>query len=150
MPFGFLDLRLLCGNLGVVVGDHGLGLVDLRLRAFDGRFVVSIIDPGEDVASFDDLIVRDRNFNDVAADFRTDRHGPTVDERVVRALEISRMKIVEHGRDDSRDKKDDADGDAQRMLANEASRTFDAAVALFLVRPAFCAGLARFFAALVG
>jgi hypothetical protein len=91
------------------IGDVGLQLFDLRLGLVQLRRVDGIIDPGEDGACFDNLIIVDVELADRAGNLWADRDRMRVDKGVVRGLELARMHPPENagGDNDENDEKGD-------------------------------------------
>ena len=101
--FGLIDAGLLGGDLCVDIGHVGLGLIDLRGRLIDLRPEVAIVEPHQDGAGFDELIVRHRNIDDGGADLRADRNRAGIDEGVVGRFITAGIEPVGHRPDDGRD-----------------------------------------------
>ena len=78
--FGLIDAGLLGGDLCVDIGHVGLGLIDLRGRLIDLRPKIAVIEPHQDGAGVDELIVRHRHIDDGGADLRADRNRAGIDE----------------------------------------------------------------------
>jgi hypothetical protein len=93
---GPVDARMLGVKLRGKIGDVGLQLFDLRLGLGQLRRVDGIIDPGEDGACFDNLIIVDVELADRAGNLWADRDRMRVDKGVVRGLELARMHPPEN------------------------------------------------------
>jgi hypothetical protein len=74
------------------------------LRRVDG-----IIDPGEDSAGLDDLIIVDVQFADRAGNLWADRDRMCVDKGVIRGLELTRMYPPENAGNDNDEKNEQGD-----------------------------------------
>jgi hypothetical protein len=99
------------------IGDVGLQLLDLRLGLRQLRRVDGIIDPGEDGACLDDLIIVDVQFADRAGNLWADRDSMSVDKGVVRGLELARMHPPENAGGDNDENNEKADCHKPRSIA---------------------------------
>ena len=100
---GLIDARLLGSDLCVDIGHVGLGLIDLRGCLIDLRPKVAIVEPHQDGAGFDQLIVRHRHIDDGGADLRADRDRAGIDEGVVGRFIAAGIEPIGHRPDDGRD-----------------------------------------------
>ncbi len=112
-----LALRLLGLHLGRETLDIGVRLFDLGGGLVYRSLVIPVVDLRQQVTSLNDLIVVDRHCNDVAAHFRTDGNRTRVDERIVRALVVPRMKPIKDAEHDGSNENFGRDADRVRMLA---------------------------------
>ena len=90
--FRLLDARLLRGDLRVDVDDVGFALIELRL-------VVTVVEPHQDRAGLDRLIVGHRHVDDSGVDLRTDRYRAGVDKGVVGGLIAAGVDPPDHEAD---------------------------------------------------
>ncbi len=116
--------------LGFELGNNdlnvGLRLLQLRRGLVLRGFVIAVVDPGQNVAGVDQLVVSNRHFDDRAHDQRADRHGPTVDKGVVCRLEVARLQPPENARNDGGD---DCDRDGDRYDRMDLSQPLEFASA---------------------
>jgi hypothetical protein len=98
-----IDARLLGCDLRVDIGHIGLGLIDLRGCLIDLRPEVAIVEPHQDGAGFDKLIVRHRHIDDGGADLRADRDRAGIDEGVVGRFVAAGIEPIGHRSNDGRD-----------------------------------------------
>jgi len=89
-----IDLRLLAVDLRFDIGVVGLGNSHLRLGLIDRDPVITIVDPCEQIACIDVLIVGDGNRDDITADSRRDREAPSGHERIVGRFKMADVQPV--------------------------------------------------------
>jgi hypothetical protein len=114
---GLVNTRMLGIKLRGKIGDVGLQLLDLRLGLGQLRRVDGIIDPGEDGACLDDLIIVDVQFADRAGNLWADRNSMRVDKGVVRGLELARMQPPENAGGDNHENGENGDCHKPRSMA---------------------------------
>ena len=101
--FGLIDAGLLGGDLRIDIGHVGFGLIDLRDRLIDLCAVVAIIEPDQDRAGFDQLIVRHRHIDNGGAHLRADRYRAGVDKGVVGRFIAAGVEPIHHRRNNRGD-----------------------------------------------
>ena len=99
LRFRLIDLFVLAANLRLDVADVGLRNGNLRLRLIDRDLVVAVVDPRQQIARIDMLIVGDRHIGDIAANLRRDRKTPGCDEGVVCRLIVTDVEPVSRAAD---------------------------------------------------
>jgi hypothetical protein len=118
LPFRFVDARLLSVDLGIEVGDAGLGLLDLCICLRDLRAIVAIVDAHQDGAFADQPVVGDRNVDDHSVDLHADRHRARIDEGVVGGFELAGVQPPRYRADHDRDEDNEDRGDQQWPVAD--------------------------------
>ncbi|MGY4502881.1 hypothetical protein ACVWYH_006838 [Bradyrhizobium sp. GM24.11] len=116
LRLGLLDLLLLGDDLRLDIGDVGLGDLDLRRGLIDGDAIVALVDPGEEIARLDVLVIRDRDISHVAADFRGHGKAARRDEGVVGGFIVADLEPIEQTAGQRRDQHDGTDGCEQPVL----------------------------------
>ena len=99
LRFRLIDLFVLAANLRLDVADVGLRNGNLRLRLIDRDLVVAVVDPRQQIARIDMLIIGDRHIGDIAANLRRDRKTPGRDEGVVCRLIVTDVEPVSQAAD---------------------------------------------------
>ena len=132
-----LEVGLLLGQVGLGHADLGLGLVDIGLaelqvglRLFelglglgalgtgvvDPHLVVAGVEPQQDLARLDLLVVAHVEGQDLGGDLGRDLRPVAVDEGVVRGLELAGVEPVADGEGDQDGEDDEADDGIERLL----------------------------------
>lgn len=77
-------LRTLGIDLRLIIGNVGLGDRDLRVSLLNGDLVIAVINPRQQIARVDMLIVRYGNIDHIAADFRCQGETSGCYKRIIR------------------------------------------------------------------
>ena len=84
-----LDDWLLQGDLRIEVAHRGLGRRDIRVGLVERRLEIAVVDPGQQVAGLDGLIVADQHLRDVAGDFWRDDRRVCLHIGVIRRFQVA-------------------------------------------------------------
>ena len=134
LRLGRFDLGLLDGGLRVDAADAGLRSGDLCFGLLKRDAIVAFVDPGDDAARHDVLVVGHRHRRDVTGHFG--RHGELtrLDEGIVGRFEAPRIVPIDvAGRCDHHEQ-GHADGDHIRISPQETRTRL---VVLFVFRRRF-------------
>ena len=81
-----LDDRLLQGDLRIEVAHRGLGGGDIGMGLVERRPEIAVVDPGQQLAGLDRLVVADQHLRDVAGDLWRDDRGVRPSHRRRRSI----------------------------------------------------------------
>ena len=99
LGLGLIDLLMLAVDLRLDVVDIGLRDRHLRLGLARRNDIVAIVDPRQQVAGVDVLVVGNPNFLDVTADLRRNGEASRSDEGVVGGFVIADAEPVDNSAD---------------------------------------------------
>ena len=102
-----LDDRLLQSNLRFEIAHCGFRCGDIGMRLIERRLEIAIVDPGQQLAGLDRLVVADQHLRDVAGDFWRDDRGVGLHIGIIGRFQIpagSEIVVakVRHGGDSER------------------------------------------------
>jgi hypothetical protein len=112
-----VDLLMLAVDLGLDVVNIGLSDRYLYLGLVDCDDIIAIVDPGEQVAGLDVLVVGNRHFPDITGDLRCNGEAPRGDKGVIGGFIIADAEPIDSAAEQDSQQNAGRDRGQKPMLA---------------------------------